>query len=307
MLIFHSSASAGHLTPDGHPERVARVAAAVRGLEGVAAEWRDSPLADEADILRAHSPEHLARVRGAAPRSGLVQVDGDTYMSHGSLEAALRAVGGAVAAVDAVMAGPGGRAFVIARPPGHHAERDRAMGFCLFSTVAIAALRAIHHHGLSRVAVVDFDVHHGNGTQDCLWDEAGVRFISTHQSPLYPGTGEARERGAHGQIMNIPLRAGGGSAAMRAAYEGAVFQMLRDYQPQLILISAGFDAHLDDPLGGLGWETQDYAWVTHQLCDIARESGTAPVVSCLEGGYNLGALQDCARAHVAAMRGDGDE
>ena len=307
MLIFHSSASAGHLTPDGHPERAARVAAAVRGLEGVAAEWRDSPLADEADILRAHSLEHLARVRGAAPRSGLVQVDGDTYMSQGSLEAALRAVGGAVAAVDAVMAGPGGRACVIARPPGHHAERDRAMGFCLFSTVAIAALRAVHHHGLARVAVVDFDVHHGNGTQDCLWDEAGVRFFSTHQYPLYPGTGAADERGAHGQIVNIPLRAGGGSAAMRAAYQGAVFPMLRDYRPQLILISAGFDAHIDDPLGGLGWETQDYAWVTRGLCDIARESGNAPVVSCLEGGYDLAALEACARAHVAAMRGDADE
>ena len=307
MLIFHSSASAGHVTPDGHPERVARVAAVLRGLEGGAAQWRESPLGDEADILRAHSAAHVARVMGAAPSQGWAQLDGDTFMSEGSLEAGLRAVGGAVAAVDAVMEGQDGRAFVIARPPGHHAQRDQAMGFCLFSTVAIAALRAIHHHGLARVAVVDFDVHHGNGTQDCLWDEAGVRFFSTHQYPLYPGTGAADERGAHGQIVNIPLRAGGGSAAMRAAYQGAVFPMLRDYRPQLILISAGFDAHIDDPLGGLGWETQDYAWVTRGLCDIARESGNAPVVSCLEGGYDLAALEACARAHVAAMRGDADE
>jgi acetoin utilization deacetylase AcuC-like enzyme len=307
MLIFHSKASAGHLTPDGHPERVARVAAVLRGLEGVAAAWRENSIADGADILRAHSAAHVARVRAAAPSQGWAQLDGDTFMSEGSLEAALRAVGGACGAVDAVLAGEDRRAFVIARPPGHHAERDRAMGFCLFSTVAIAALRAMQHHGLTRVAVVDFDVHHGNGTQDCLWDEVGVRFISTHQSPLYPGTGAADERGAHGQIVNIPLRAGGGSGAMRTAYEGAVFPALRDYQPQLILISAGFDAHRDDPLGGLGWDTQDYAWVTQQLCDIARESGDAPVVSCLEGGYDLGALEDCVRAHVAAMMGDGDE
>ena len=181
------------------------------------------------------------------------------------------------------------------------------MGFCLFSTVSIAALRAVQHHGLARVAVVDFDVHHGNGTQDCLWDEAGVRFISTHQSPLYPGTGAASECGAHGQIMNIPLRAGGGSAAIRAAYEGAVFPALRNYQPQLILLSAGFDAHQNDPLGGLGWVTQDYAWVTRGLCAIADQSGAAPVVSCLEGGYDLDALEDSVRAHVVAMMGDGDE
>jgi acetoin utilization deacetylase AcuC-like enzyme len=307
MLIYHSEASDQHLTPAGHPERVARVAAVLLGLEGVAAQWRESPIADEADILRAHSAGHVAQVQGAAPRGGLAQLDADTFMSEGSLEAALRAVGGAVAALDAVLMGDNERAFVIARPPGHHAERDRAMGFCLFSTVAIAALRAIHHHGLARVAVVDFDVHHGNGTQDCLWDEAGVRFISTHQSPLYPGTGAADERGAHGQILNIPLRAGGGSAAMRPAYEEAVFPMLRAYQPQLILISAGFDAHRDDPLGGLGWDTQDYAWVTRGLCAIARESGNAPVVSCLEGGYDLGALEDSVCAHVAAMMGDGDE
>jgi acetoin utilization deacetylase AcuC-like enzyme len=307
MLIFHTEASARHVTPEGHSERAARVAAVLRGLEGVAAQWRESPIADDADILRAHSAAHLARVRAAAPSQGWAQLDGDTFMSQGSLEAALRAVGGATGAVDAVLAGQDGRAFVVARPPGHHAERDQAMGFCLFSTVAIAALRAVQHHGLARVAVVDFDVHHGNGTQDCLWDEAGVRFISTHQSPLYPGTGASSERGAHGQIVNIPLRAGGGSAAMRAAYEGSVFPVLRDYHPQLILISAGFDAHRDDPLGGLGWGTADYAWVTQQLCDIARESGNAPVVSCLEGGYDLGALQDCVRVHVAAMRGDRDE
>lgn len=301
ILIFSHAASAGHVTPDGHPERAARLEAVHRGLNGIASEWRDMPLGDDADILRAHSAQHLARIKAAAPRSGSVQLDEDTFMSSGSLEAALRAVGGAVAAVDAVLMGEDTRAFVVARPPGHHAERDRAMGFCLFSTVAIAALRALDYHGLARVAVVDFDVHHGNGTQDILWNEARCQYISTHQSPLYPGTGAAGERGTHGQVLNIPLQAGGGSAAMRAAYEAAVFPALARFAPQLILISAGFDAHRNDPLGGLGWHTSDYAWVTAGLCDIANQVAQGQVVSCLEGGYDLGALEASVRAHVKAM------
>lgn len=305
MLIFHSAASALHLTPDGHPERAARVGAVLKGLEGARAEWRDMPMAAEADILRAHSPQHLARIKGAAPAQGWAQLDGDTFMSQGSLEAALRAVGGACAAVDAVLAGEDRRAFVIARPPGHHAEQGRAMGFCLFSTVAIAALRALDHHGLARVAVVDFDVHHGNGTQDCLWKEGRCLYISTHQWPLYPGTGAAQETGTQGQVVNIPLRAGGGPSAMRAAYEAQVFPALRQFAPQLILISAGFDAHLDDPLGGLGWRTEDYGWLSAQLCAIADHCAAGRVVSCLEGGYDLAALTASVRAHVAAMQGEG--
>jgi len=301
MLIFSSKSSAGHVTPPGHPEQVARLGAALRGLAGVAGERRESPLGDEADILRAHSAEHLARIKAAAPRAGWAQIDGDTFMSPGSLEAALRAVGGACAAVDAVLSGEDSRAFVLARPPGHHAERGQAMGFCLFSTVAIAALRALEHHGLGRIAVVDFDVHHGNGTQDVLWDEGRCRFFSTHQSPLYPGTGAAGERGAHGQITNIPLAAGGGSAAMRAAFQGQVFPALRDYAPELILVSAGFDAHEDDPLGGLGWLTQDYHWLTRQLCAIADQVAGGRVVSCLEGGYDLPALEAAVASHAAAL------
>ncbi|MDZ7904364.1 MAG: histone deacetylase family protein [Cypionkella sp.] len=307
MLIFHTGASAQHVTPDGHPERAARVEAVLRGARALAAKWRDCPLGEEAAILRAHSAAHLARVQAAAPRQGWAQMDGDTFMSTGSLEAALRAVGGACAAVDAVLGGEDKRAFVIARPPGHHAERDRAMGFCLFSTVAIAALHALAVHDLSRVAIVDFDVHHGNGTQDVLWDEARVRFFSSHQSPLYPGTGAAADVGAHGQIFNIPLREGGGGAAMRRAYETMVFPSLRQFAPQLVLISAGFDAHADDPLGGLGWQSEDYAWITQHLCAIADACCEGRVVSCLEGGYDLDALAASVAAHLGAMAGGRDE
>jgi acetoin utilization deacetylase AcuC-like enzyme len=196
--------------------------------------------------------------------------------------------------VDAVM--NGGRAFVAARPPGHHAETATAMGFCILGTVAIAAKHALAR-GLSRVAIVDFDVHHGNGTQDLLWDEPRVRFISSHQMPLYPGSGAANEVGAHGQITNIPLREGSDGAAMRAIYQAQVFPLLADYSPQLLLISAGFDAHADDPLGGLNWLAGDYAWLTTELCKVAG----ARVVSCLEGGYDLPALQECVAAHVGAL------
>ena len=311
MLIYTHSDCENHITPQGHPERAARYGAVMRALDGLGGEMRAMPLGDKADILRAHTPQHLARIMGAAPReNGFVQLDGDTFLSPGSAQAALRAVGGACAAVDGVLAGPDPRAFVAARPPGHHATPDAAMGFCVFSTVAIAALRAIHHHGLSRVAVVDFDVHHGNGTQDVLHNEPACLFISSHQMPLYPGSGAATETGAHGQIMNLPLRAGGGSAAMRAAYTNSALPRLRAYAPQLILISAGFDAHGDDPLGGLGWQTQDYAWVTAQICDIADDVAQGRVVSCLEGGYDLPALQASVRAHVAALQlanGDGKQ
>lgn len=297
MLIFGHAASAGHITPVGHPERVERLAAVEAGLVGIKADRRASPLGREVDILRCHPAAYLAGVKVAA----LGPLDADTHKSVGTLEAALRAVGGAVAAVEAVLAGQAKTAFVISRPPGHHAETSLAMGFCIFGTVAIAAKRALQD--LDRVAVVDFDVHHGNGTQDLLWDERRCLFISSHQMPLYPGTGDVSERGAHGQILNIPLRAGGGSAAMRAQYLAQVFPALRAFQPQMILISAGFDAHEEDPLGGLLWRTEDYAWITQNLCEIATEFCGGRVVSCLEGGYDLGALGDSVRAHVTVLEG----
>jgi len=300
-LVFSHDDCLGHLTPDGHPERVDRLLAVQRGLAGLAVERREAPLGVDTDVLRCHPAQYLARVRDAIPAEGLVQMDGDTYLSPGSLNAALRAVGGVCAGVDAVMAGEAQSAFVACRPPGHHATRETAMGFCLFGTVAIAAKRALDVHGLKRVAVVDFDVHHGNGTQDLLWDEARCLFVSSHQMPLYPGSGAARETGEHGQIVNIPLAAGSGGAQMRAVYEDLAFPRLTAFAPELILISAGFDAHRDDPLGGLRWVADDFAWLTERICDVADASAGGSVVSTLEGGYDLDALEDCVAAHVGVL------
>ncbi|MCZ8152736.1 MAG: histone deacetylase family protein [Rhodobacteraceae bacterium] len=301
MLVFTHEDCAQHVTPPGHPESVDRLLAVNRALAQLPVVRAKSPLAEDAEILRCHPAAYLAKVRRAVPAEGWVALDGDTILSPGSLTAALRAVGGIAAAVDAVMAGQERTAFIAARPPGHHAETATAMGFCLFGTVAIAAKRLLDHHGLSRVAIVDFDVHHGNGTQDLLWDEPRILFASTHQMPLYPGTGSAQERGAHGQILNHPLRPGTGSAAMRAAYETHILPALDAYAPEFLLISAGFDAHESDPLASLNWQTEDFAWLTHRLCDIADRHAHGRIVSTLEGGYDLPALQASVAAHVGVL------
>ena len=296
-LVYTHADCERHVTPPGHPERVERMAAIKLGLAGLAVEHRDCPLGDEAEVLRCHPAGYLARVKAAVPSEGWAQLDGDTFLSPGSYAAAMRAVGGVCAAVDAVITGGAKTAFVAGRPPGHHAERDIAMGFCLFGTVAIGAKRALGHHGLSRVAIVDFDVHHGNGTQDLLWDEERCLFISSHQMPLYPGSGRPEEKGAHGQIMNLPLRGGGTGHDMRQVYERVVFPALADWKPELLLISAGFDAHADDPLAGLEWQAEDYAWLTRHLCEFAG----GRVVSTLEGGYDLDALAASVAAHVGVL------
>ncbi len=298
VLVYAHSDFARHVTPPGHPERVERYAAVLAGLDGLDVGWRDCPLACEADLLRCHPAAYLAAVQRAVPQQGWAGVDGDTFLSPGSWDATLRAVGGACAAVDAVMGG--GRAFVACRPPGHHAETATAMGFCFFGTVAIAARHALDVQGLSRVAVLDFDVHHGNGTQDLLWDEGRAMFVSSHQSPLYPGTGAESEVGAQGQIVNLPLRAGSGGAAMRAAW-GPALDRVEKFAPQMILISAGFDAHRDDPLAGLTWVTADYVWLTRAICDLADRVCGGRVVSCLEGGYDLPALTTSVAAHVTEL------
>jgi len=297
VLVFTDAAFAGHVTPPGHPERVERLAAVDRGLAGLTVDLREAPVGAVADVLRVHPARYLDRVKAAVPVGGWAQLDGDTFLSPGSFEAAMRAVGGICAAVDAVVLGEAKTAFVAGRPPGHHAERETAMGFCLFGTVAIGAKRALDHHGLSRVAIVDFDVHHGNGTQDLLWDEGRCMFVSSHQMPLYPGTGRPEERGAHEQVLNVPLRAGSGGAAMREVYERVVFPALEAWGPELLLISAGFDAHADDPLAGLEWQADDYRWLTDQLCDLAG----GRVVSTLEGGYDLDALAASVAAHVGVL------
>ena len=301
-LLFSHPDCLLHREPPGHPEQAARLLAVDKALAGFDLDRREAPVAARADVLRCHPEAYLARVERAVPQAGWAQLDGDTYLAPGSLTAALRAVGGACAAVDAVIAGEAANAFVACRPPGHHAETATAMGFCLFGSVAIAAKRALDHHGLSRVAVLDFDVHHGNGTQDLLWEEGRAMFVSSHQMPLYPGSGNVRERGAHGQILNVPLSEGSGGVQMRAAYEAVVFPALEAWRPELILVSAGFDAHADDPLAGLNWDETDYVWLTQRICDLADAHSGGRVVSALEGGYDLSALEACVRAHVSVLK-----
>jgi len=298
-ILYTHPASARHVTPPGHPEQVARHQAVLDALADLDLDRREAPLGDEADVLRCHPGRYLARLKAAAPAQGQVALDGDTWLSPGSMEAAMRAVGAGCAAVDAVLAGEAGRAFVAMRPPGHHAERETPMGFCLLGTAAIAAKRALDHHGLDRVAVLDFDVHHGNGTQDLLWDEGRAFFASTHQMPLYPGTGKASETGAHGQVMNLPLPPGSGGAQARAAWQ-AITDRLRAWAPQLVIVSAGFDAHAADPLASLAWDEGDFAAITRMIVGAVD---AAPVVSVLEGGYDLAALGRSARAHVTALEG----
>jgi acetoin utilization deacetylase AcuC-like enzyme len=290
-----------HETPAGHPEQVARLARVLAALEGKALTHVKAPLAAEDDLLRVHPKSYVDSIRAAAPSEGLVQIDADTWMSPGSLAAAHRAAGGAVRAVDMVLGGEAGNAFVATRPPGHHAERETAMGFCLFGNVALAAKHALDHHGLRRVAVVDFDVHHGNGTQDLLEDDARAFFVSSHQFPLWPGTGTADETGPHGTVMNLPIPPGTGSDEFRRLYEERVFPRIEAFTPDLILVSAGFDAHRADPLADLRLETADFTWITGRLCDLADSLCGGRLVSVMEGGYDLDALAESAAAHVDVL------
>tara|TARA_A100001391_G_scaffold111284_1_gene74648 strand:+ start:62 stop:988 length:927 start_codon:yes stop_codon:yes gene_type:complete len=293
-----------HEMPAGHPEQIARlerVNAALEGPEFFALDMHHAPMAGEADIMLAHPRAYLEGIRRVAPSKGMISLDPDTSMSPATLEAALCGVGGCIAAVDAVMAGEVTNAFVGTRPPGHHAEKARAMGFCLFGNVAIAAKHALDRLGASRVAVVDFDVHHGNGTQDLLWEEDRALFISSHQMPLFPGTGSASERGAANNVMNVPLAPGSGSDAMREVYANRILPRLEAFAPDLILISAGFDAHADDPLANLNWTTEDFVWLTRKICAVADRVCGGRVVSSLEGGYDLDALAEAVAAHVSVL------
>ena len=300
---FFDPAGLGHVTPEGHPERVDRlraIQAAMAAPAFAALDRRTAPPADPAELLRCHPQAYVDRIRAAMPGQGTVQLDPDTHASPGTWDAALGAVGQAVAAVDAVMAGQMRNAFCAVRPPGHHAETATTMGFCLFGTVAIAAKRALDHHGLARVAVVDFDVHHGNGTQDLLWDEPRALFVSSHQMPLWPGTGAASERGAHDNVLNIPLAPGTEGAAFRAAWEPALAR-LDALRPDLVLVSAGFDAHRADPLAQLALTEADFVWITRALCQLADRHAGGRLVSVLEGGYDLPALAASVAAHVRVL------
>ena len=288
-LITHADCLT-HVTPHGHPEKVDRLRAVNDVLVGAAFDSLirvEAPLGTDAQVLYAHPPAYLDKIKRAAPNEGSVSLDADTHMSPGSLEAALRAVGANVRGVDLVLSGEAQNAFCAVRPPGHHAETETAMGFCLFGSVVIGARHAIRAHGLERVAIMDFDVHHGNGTQALVWDDPQIFFASTHQMPLYPGSGSANETGAHGNVLNVPLAPGAGGAEFRAALEAQVLPVIDDFKPELILISAGFDAHQADPLANLNLVEDDFTWATQQLCDLAAIHCQGRLVSTLEGGYDL--------------------
>ncbi len=306
LLISHRS-SLQHATPPGHPERADRIRAVERALEDerfAMLQRISAPEGTMAQVALCHPAHYAEAIAEASPQSGLVQVDADTIMSPGTLAAALHGVGGAVHAVDEVMAGRAANAFSAMRPPGHHAETDRAMGFCFFNNAAIAARHAQKAHGAERVAIVDWDVHHGNGTQEIFWADASVLYASTHEMPLYPGTGAPSERGAHGTIVNAPLRAGDGGDVFRDAFESAILPRVEDFRPDLIIISAGFDAHWRDPLANLNLKEPDFAWATQRLMAIADRHAGGRIVSLLEGGYDLEGLAKSAAAHVTAlMRG----
>lgn len=303
-FLFSHPACSDHVMGAGHPEQPARLDAVLGALE--AEEFallvrEEAPRATVEQVARSHPRAHVERVLAAIPRQGLVRLDPDTAVCPQSGEAALRAAGAVVAAVDRVMTGEARNAFCAVRPPGHHAEPQQPMGFCIFNNVAIGAEHARAEHGAARVAVVDFDVHHGNGTQAMFAAKPCMFYASTHQSPLYPGTGRESETGVAGNIVNVVLPPMAGSQEFRDAMAGRVLPALRAFEPDLVMISAGFDAHVADPLAHLNLVDEDYAWVTRELLAVANDVCGGRVVSTLEGGYDLHALARASAAHVAAL------
>ena len=290
-----------HLTPTGHPEQVARLEYILDALKEINLLRVSAPMAADDDILRIHPLEYISYLKGSLPQTGYKSLDGDTHISSGSLTAAYRAAGGVLRAIDIVLSGEAKNAFVAVRPPGHHAETQTAMGFCLFGNIALGAKHALDFHGLKRVAVIDFDVHHGNGTQELLWDESRCLTFTSQQMPLWPGTGSKEEQGNFNNIVNIPLPPGSSGVLMREKYEMLVFPALQEFKPELILISAGFDAHEADPLAELNWSTEDFSWLTERICKIASDCCGGRLVSTLEGGYDLEALAESVKAHVIKL------
>jgi acetoin utilization deacetylase AcuC-like enzyme len=289
---------------EGHPERPERLRAVERALESENFQMlaRDvAPRAEISAIARVHPLEYIEALRAATPTQGRTVIDQDTSMSPGTFEAALRSAGGAVFAVDEVMSRKVRNAFVATRPPGHHAERATPMGFCFFNNAAVAARHAQAAYGAEQIAIVDFDVHHGNGTQHIFWDDPSVLYASTHEMPHYPGTGSLGERGEHDQIVNAPLRAGDSGEVFREAMKTAILPRVDDFAPDLIVISAGFDAHRRDPLGNLNLVEADYVWATRELMQVAQRRCAGRIVSVLEGGYDLDGLARSVAAHVTAM------
>ena len=304
-LITHADCL-DHISPSGHPECVERLSVILAALSEPIFDALlrvDAGLATTEQLKLVHTQDHIEHVLSQVPMDGNTMLDGDTYLSSGSQNAALRAVGGVCKAIDMVMAGDIENAFCASRPPGHHAESEQAMGFCLFNSVAVGALYARTKYFCHRVAIVDFDVHHGNGSQTVVENNRGLFYASTHQSPLYPGTGKVHDHGK-GMIVNIPLAAGSGSNAFRKAVDNRLVPELKKFNPDLILISAGFDAHEMDPLADLNLNTDDYYYVTEQIKKVAKDCAKGRLVSSLEGGYNLAIIGECAKAHVFALMND---
>jgi len=302
LLVSHA-ACLNHLVPDGHPERPDRLRAVLKALSGdgfADLVREEAPRAASAQLSLVHPVAHIDAILTSVPETGLHRLDPDTCLSPGSGVAALRAAGAVVHAVDRVMTGKADNAFCAVRPPGHHAEPERAMGFCLFNNVAIGARHGRAAHGATRVAIVDFDVHHGNGTAALTLDDPDLFYGSTHQAPFYPGTGAPDETGI-GNMVNIPLPQGAASELFRAAMDDQLLPALEQFAPDLIMISAGFDAHHADPLGGLNLQDEDFTWITERLCTLAARLCNGRIVSSLEGGYDLDALGSAARAHVGAL------
>lgn len=301
MRIYSHVACLGHQPGAHHAERPDRLVAVTQALRAgfPAMEWLEAPCASRSQLSRVHDDALIALVLDTVV-TGPMALDPDTVLGPGSAEAALRAAGAGIAAVDAVLAGDTLRAFCAVRPPGHHATGSVAMGFCLFNSIAVAAAHACDQHGLSRIAVIDFDVHHGNGTQDIFDTDPRVMYLSSHQLPLYPDSGHVLERGV-GNILNAPLPPGSGSIEFREAWSQRLLPALDAFRPQLLLVSAGFDAHRLDPLAQLELDADDYAWITRELNTVADRHAGGRIVSMLEGGYDLDALRECSVAHVAAL------
>jgi acetoin utilization deacetylase AcuC-like enzyme len=303
MRLYTHPACLRHDPGPGHAERPARLHAVLQALDHdrfAALDRIEAPQASREQLQRVHGAAHVKEILLGAPPDDMLALDPDTVMGPGSPEAALRAAGAVVAAVDAVLGGAAKRAFCAVRPPGHHATRDQAMGFCLFNNIAVGAAHALIAHGLKRVAIADFDVHHGNGTQDIFEHEPRVLFASSHQSPLYPDSGREDERGV-GNIVNGTLSPGAGSHEFRELWGSVLLPRLHAFKPQLVLVSAGFDAHRNDPLADIRLGQEDYAWITERLVALADAHAGGRLVSTLEGGYDLGALAASVSAHVGAL------